>query len=231
MKPIAIIAAVDEEVAAVAEIMCGKTEISGIGKKFISGSINGCRCILAQSGVGKVNAAATAQFIIDRFDPAAVINTGSAGSVSESLDYGDIVVSSACVQYDFDLTAFGREKGYITDIGKLIPADGHLADVMLTACSAEGGEFRLHKGIIASADRFVSSADEKRAIAEEFGALCCEMEGGAVAHICALNNVPFVIVRSISDTLGGNIAESWEKYLEFASARCARALCAAIPEI
>ncbi len=231
MKPIAIIAAVEEEMAAVAEIMEQKSETDGIGRKFISGKINGRDCILAQSGVGKVNVAAAAQFMIDRFNPAAVINTGSAGSVSENLDYGDIVISSACVQYDFDLTAFGREKGYITDIGKLIEADGHLADVLLEACKADGGDYGFHKGIVASADRFVSSADEKRAIAEEFGALCCEMEGAAVAQICLLNRVPFVIVRSVSDTLKGDIAESWEKYLEFAAARCARVLRRAAAKI
>ena len=133
MKPIAIIAAVDEEVAAVAEIMCGKTEISGIGKKFISGSINGRDCILAQSGVGKVNAAATAQFIIDRFSPAAVINTGSAGSVSESLDYGDIVLFATAFT---GAVTVGRAVSAVSSISSISAVSAVSAVLTISAVSA-----------------------------------------------------------------------------------------------
>ena len=231
-KTIAIIAAMDEELAAAAEKTADKSKTEIFGKEIITGKMGGRRVVLAKSGVGKVNAARTAQLLIDRYSPDAVINIGSAGCTTDELGISDVVISDSCVQHDFDLTAFGREKGFVTDVGKYIKADAAVANAVFAA--AEGvcdGNFKVVKGIVASGDSFVCNADDKRNIFKEFGALCVEMEGAAVAQVCSLCGVPFVVIRSVSDTLTGDITQTFEEFLETASKRCAEILSNVIDKI
>ncbi len=224
MGTIAIIAAMPEEVAEVKNKMTDIKTEQHFGKEFTRGLLSGKECVLAESGVGKVNAAGVTQFIIDKYEPEAVINVGSAGAVEPNARLGDVVVSSSCVQHDFDITAFGREKGFITGVGKNIEANQRLVDIIETTSRSQNGEYNVFKGVIASGDCFVSTAEKKVEIHNEFGALCVEMEGAAVAQICKTRGVPFVVVRSISDTLEGDITLTFEEFLVLSSKRCAAAL-------
>ena len=129
MQKIGIIAAEVKEMEAVREKMQNIKEIKIYNNIFIQGTISGRECVLARSGEGKVNAARTTQILIDRFEVDTIINVGSAGALNPELDYEDIVISTACVQHDFDITAFGREKGYIPNIeDKYIYADKMLIE-------------------------------------------------------------------------------------------------------
>ena len=224
MGTIAIIAAMPEEVAEVKNKMTDTKTEQYFGKDFTCGLLSGKECVLAESGVGKVNASGVTQFIIDKYSPEAIINVGSAGAVEPNVRLGDIVVSSSCVQHDFDITAFGREKGFITGVGKNIEADQRLIDIIESATRPQSGDYNVFKGIIASGDCFVSTAEKKAEIHNEFGALCVEMEGAAVAQICKTRSVPFVVIRSISDTLEGDITLTFEEFLVLSSKRCAAAL-------
>ncbi len=224
MGTMAIIAAMPEEVTAVKNKMTNITTMQYFGKEFICGLLSGKECVLAESGVGKVNAAGTAQFIIDKYMPDVIINVGSAGATEPGAQLGDIVISTCCVQHDFDITAFGREKGFITGVGKNIEADQSLIDIIETATKPKNGEYNVFKGVVASGDCFVSTAEKKAEIHKEFGALCVEMEGAAIAQICKTRGVPFVVVRSISDTLEGDITLTFEEFLSLSSKRCAAAL-------
>ncbi len=231
-KTIAIIAAMDEEAAAVREKMTNTRQTAVYGKEITVGKLGAREIVLAKSGVGKVNAARTAQLIIDKYSPAAVINIGSAGCTTEKLGISDVVISESCVQHDFDLTAFGREKGFVTDVGKYIKSDEKITDAVLSAAEKiSGGSFRVVKGIIASGDSFVSEAEIKKEIFEQFGAVCVEMEGAAVAQVCSLCGVPFTVVRSVSDALSGDITQTFEEFLETASKRCAEVLANVIDKI
>jgi len=219
MKYIAIIAAEDKEVEAVKSIMSDISDEMIYDINISIGKIKGVPCVLAKSGVGKVNAGRTTQVILDKFETLAVINTGSAGALDERLNIGDIVISSGLVQHDFDVTAFGREKGFVSGVGKIFEADSRLIDICENALTASKIPF--YKGLIATGDRFLSSKDEKLEVRDEFNAMCAEMEGGAVAHVCKLCNTPFMVIRSISDELNGDAHIDFNEFLETASKKCA----------
>lgn len=227
MNTVGIIAAMAEEMAEIEKIMTEKEEVSVYGKTFVKGKIRGVFCVLSLSGVGKVNAARTAQIIIERFGCGKIINVGSAGALTKEQKIGDIVLSQSAVQSDFDLTAFGREKGFITDVGKYINADEDLIAVFEKAIKNSDNSVTVRKGIVASADRFVNNCAEKTEINKEFSALCCEMEGAAIALVCYLCKIPFVIIRSISDELGSKAEVDFDKYLTVASKKCAEFLSSA----
>ena len=219
MKYIAIIAAEDKEVESICEIMSDVSLERLFDVDIYKGKISDKNCLVVKSGVGKVNAGRTAQVIIDKFDVEYVINTGSAGATSADLKIGDIVVGDLLVQHDFDVTAFGREKGFIPNVGKFIESDFSLVEKFKKSATLLGIDCQ--RGTIASGDRFISTMTDKIKIAEEFGALCVEMEGAAVAHVCKLCAVPFIVVRSVSDCLSGDAKVDFEEYLLVASKMCA----------
>lgn len=222
MENIAIIAAEEKEVTAVKSIMDNVITGKVFNITYYTGSISGINCVLARSGEGKVNSARTTQIMIDKFNVSSVINIGAAGATRESSKIGDIVISTGLVQYDFDVTAFGREKGFLPNIGKIFEADKKLIGLCEEAFKL--CEIPYEKGIIATGDRFVSNVSDKIKIGEEFDAKCVEMEGAAIAHVCKLCDVPFVVIRSISDELCGDAKVDFDKFLDTASKKCADVL-------
>lgn len=223
MQKIGIIAAEVQEMEAVKNIMKDVKEVKIYNNVFYEGLIANKNCVLGRAGEGKVNASRTTQMIIDQFDVDAVINVGSAGGLNPELDYEDIVVSTACVQHDFDITAFGREKGYIPNIeDKYIYADSKLLENATKAIEQTNN--KVIKGIIATGDEFVTDKEKRKTLYKEFNAECVEMEGAAVAQVCHLDNIPFIVIRSISDKANGNESIDFEHYLEIVSKRCAEYL-------
>lgn len=222
MKYVAIIVAEDKELEAVTNIMGDVANEKFYDIDIYLGKINNVSCLVAKAGVGKVNAARTAQIIIDKFDISLIINTGAAGATDETLKVGDIVISTGLVQYDFDVTAFGREKGFVSGVGKIFEADKNLVELCENAANL--CEIGFKKGIIATGDRFVNSREEKLIVKKEFDSLCVEMEGAAIAHVCKLCDVPFVVIRSVSDEINGEACIDFNDFLETASKRCAEVL-------
>jgi len=219
MKYIAIIAAEDKEVEAVVGIMNNVSNEKVYDVDINLGKIKGVSCLVAKAGVGKVNAARTTQIIIDKFDISFVINIGAAGATDEKLKIGDIVISNGLVQYDFDVTAFGREKGFVSGVGKIFEADEKLIEACEKASKQSNISYK--NGIIATGDKFVNNRADKLNIKNEFDAKCVEMEGAAIAHVCKLCNVPFIVIRSISDEVDGVASIAFTEFLETASKRCA----------
>lgn len=224
MKKIAIIAAMDEEMLEIKKIMKNRKRIKLYNAKIIEGRIQEKECILAKCGVGKVNAARITQMLIDKYEIEFVVNVGSAGALKDDLNIGDIVIGKDLVQHDFDITAFGYEKGYITDIGKEIATDATLINkcekAMKNALNTETNQCKI--GTIASGDRFCTKLALKEEIVENFGADCVEMEGAAIAQVCLLDKIPCIIIRSISDKLNGNNQVDYALYLERAARNCAK---------
>lgn len=217
MKKVGIIFAMGEELSSLKKYIRLKKEYNIFNLKFYEGELNGIYCILVQSGVGKVNAARTTQILIDNMKVDYIFNIGVAGAVSENLNIGDIVIAEKLVQYDFDITAFNHKMGYIPDIGVYIYSDKYLLEL---AKSVTSDDSKLFSGVIASGDMFCSDYMMSEKINNEFNALCVEMEGAAIAQVCYLCNIPFLILRSISDTPNSN--DNVITYEEFLLDLCER---------
>lgn len=217
-KYIGIIVAEIKELEAIKEIMSSIEEIKVYNLTLFKGEINNKKYILVRSGVGKVNAARTTQILIDKFDIEYIINTGSAGALNNNLKIGDIVIGTEFIQHDFDVTAFGREKGYIPETGKVFKSD---ENIIKKCDNIKIENIKIIKGVITSGDIFCTDIKMKEKIREKFKSDCIEMEGAAIAQVCYLNKIPFIVIRSISDIPNGNNELDFNQYLEFASKNCA----------
>ena len=198
-----IIGAMDVEVNTLKNRAENKTVKSYAGIDFVVGYIENEEVCIAQCSPGKVNAALCTQAMIDNFDIDAIINIGVACSLDEKICIKDIVVAADLCQYDIDITALGEEKGLINGINKVkIEASASISDKLVKSAKACGNN--VFTGTIASGDTFIAGSELKQRIKNDFGAICGEMEGGAIAHVCCVNNIPFAVLRTISD--GGNEA-------------------------
>ncbi len=195
---IGIICAMDKEARGIIERMTEVTreEISGVA--FNHGKINGKDCVVAVCGIGKVFAALCAQTMILRYSPSLIINSGVAGGLHPSLKVCDITVATSLVQHDMDTSAIGDPKGLISGINIInIPTDEEATARLTTA--AESCGINVINGVIATGDKFVASEGDKKSITETFSAIACEMEGGAIAQVCYVNETPVCVMRAISD--------------------------------
>lgn len=225
MGKIGIIAAMEEEKNAIKNIMKNIEEKRIYELIFTEGMINEKECILVECGVGKVNSSRTTQIMIDKYDIQYIINIGTAGSATSELNIGDIVIGKTIVQHDFDITAFGHKKGYISNVGEKILSDEALIKKFEeTIKEMNNQEIKIKIGTIATGDIFCTEIKMKEKIKEKFRADAIEMEAGSIAQVCYLDKIPFIILRSISDTPNGKNEITFEKYLELASKRCAEIL-------
>ena len=180
--------------------------------KFYKLNINSKDIIIVESGVGKVNSARTTQILIDYFKPSIVLNVGVAGGVDNNIKILDIIIGEKLVQYDFDITEFNHNKGYIPKIGDYIESDNKLIDKIYNL--GKELNINIHKGTIATGDRFITDINVRLDINKEFNALCNEMEGASIAQVCNLCNIPFLVIRSISDSIEHNTVLKYEEFLE-----------------
>lgn len=222
MKKIGIIAAMQEEMQEIKNLMIEIKEKNIYELQFIEGRIKNRECVLVQAGVGKVNASRCTQILIDNYDIEYIVNVGSAGSANNDLKIGDIVIGKKLVQHDFDITAFGHKKGYISNIGENINSDNELIRKFEKIINNnEKKEYNIKVGTIASGDIFCIDVKMKEKINYKFNADAIEMEGAAIAQVCYLDKIPFIVIRSISDTPNGNNEITFEEFLKLASKRCA----------
>lgn len=212
MKKIGIIFAMDEELNALLKYLEIEKEYNIFDLKFYEGRINDNRCILTKVGIGKVNSARGTQILIDNMSVDIIINIGVAGGISNTLKVCDIVVGEKLVQHDFDITAFNHEKGYIPNVGVYIESDNYLINI------AKRIEMdNIHYGIIASGDIFCTEKSMSEKINKKFNALCTEMEGASIAQVCYLSNIPFIVIRSISDIPNNDNRITYENFLDISS--------------
>ena len=219
MKYIGIIAAMTEEIDSIKRLMSDIIVKNIYELEFTLGTIHSKNIVLVKSGVGKVNAARTTQILIDNFDLEYVINVGTAGGLNENIEIGDVVIAERLVQHDFDITAGGYEKGYISNTGRFFYSDKELVSKSERIIDNMNENFKAIIGLIATGDIFVQDISVKDRIKEEFDADCTEMEGAAIAQVCYLDKIPFIVIRSISDKPNGNNNIQFEKYLELACER------------
>lgn len=212
---IGIIGALDDEVRSIiASLEDRRTERVG-SVDFNLGIISGKRVAVARCGVGKVFAALCAEAMIVKYSPSLLVNTGVGGALDRGLDACDIVLATKLVQYDMDTTAFGDPLGMISGINKVyFETDERARTILADAADSLGLHYM--EGTIATADRFVSTAEEKLRLGDALGAAACEMEGGAIAHVAYVNATPCMVIRAISDKVDGIGSMDYEHFLPIA---------------
>ena len=213
---IGIICAMEKEACGIIGNMTEVTseEISGV--TFNKGKINNKDCVVAVCGIGKVFAALCAQTMILRYNPSLIINSGVAGGLHPSLKVCDITVATSLVQHDMDTSAIGDPKGLISGINIInIPTDKDASTRLTNAARACG--INVINGVIATGDKFIASEGDKKEIIKTFSAIACEMEGGAIAHICYVNKTPVCVMRAISDGGDDNATLDYPTFAKLAS--------------
>ena len=180
---------------------------------FYKGKLKGKDVVIVRSGIGKVNAAICTQILVDKYSVDAVINTGIAGSLNASIDIGDIVLSEDALQHDMDATGFGYEPGVIPRMEtSVFKADNMLRKIAKESCEKVNPDIKVFEGRVVSGDQFISDKDKKKYILDNFSGYCTEMEGAAIAQVAYLNNIPFLIIRAISDKADDSATEDYPTF-------------------
>ena len=199
-ETVGIIGAMDKEIDLLKDNMDMEATETITGMTFFRGTLAGNPVVLVGCGIGKVNAGICAQTLIFGYCEGRIINTGVAGSLNSEIDIGDLVISTDAVQHDMDVSALGYPKGIIPgNEMSVFPADETLRKRAMESAAVAAPDIHVFEGRVASGDQFIADSAKKQAIIDDFGAMCCEMEGAAIAQVCAQNGVPFVIIRAISD--------------------------------
>ena len=221
MKKLGIIGAMTVEVALLKENMENMTVSTHAGMEFCAGKLCGMDAVVVQCGVGKVNAAMCAQILCSVFGVTHLVNTGIAGSLNADLDIGDLVVSRDAMYHDFDCVHFGYEMGKVPGMDVVaFPADAAMMELAFAAAeTVNPGHTKV--GRVASGDLFVAQKAVKNAIIEKTGAFCTEMEGAAIAQTAYRNQVPFVLLRAISDKADDSAEMDYPTFEAIAAKRCA----------
>lgn len=208
---IAVIAALEAELELLKEALSDLKEIKAAGTVFYTGKIGETEAVLTLCGMGKVSASANTQALIALFSPDAVINTGCAGALQPDMKVGDMVLSSATAEWDLDTIAIGNPRGWVSALDAVrMDADRMLAAVIRRFIPED---ITVYEGLVVSGDQFVSEPSQRELILDSFpDALCAEMEGAAVGHVCAQNGVSFCVVRTMSDTADGNSGTDFARF-------------------
>jgi adenosylhomocysteine nucleosidase len=214
---IGIIGAMTEELEALLEALQDKQTTQHGPFTLYSGKLEGQRVLLAQCGIGKVNAAALTQLMILQ-NVRQIIFTGVAGAVDTSLNVGDIVISTDTMQHDSDVRALGYQIGEVPGETLAWQADETLRELAFEAAQTIDG-IKVIKGRVLSGDQFIASAEKVKELREVFAGACAEMEGAAVAQICSKWSIPFVIIRSMSDSADHDAKVNFREFTPVAAAR------------
>lgn len=211
-----IIGAMTVEVDELKKIMSDTLEHTVGDMTFVSGKLYGADAVVTVCGEGKVNAAMCTQAMIMEYAPDLIVNTGVGGGLADGLKIGDVVVASAVVEHDMDMSPLGYPIGFVGGVNRTeMPCDKKTAD-LLERCTRELN-IPCRRGIVASGDQFISSDEKKAFLVETFNASVCEMEGAAIGHVCIRNGVPFGVLRSVSDSGDDKASMSFPEFAELAA--------------
>lgn len=215
---IGIIGAMNEEVIELKNIMTD-IQVEKIGNlEFFKGNLLNKEVVLVEGGIGKVNAAICATLMIEHFKVSKVLFTGVAGGTNPDINIGDIVIGVDQIEHDFDSTAFGYALGQIPRMDTYIfEADRELVDLAYSVAAEKFGREKVRKGRIVSGDEFVASVEKIKWLRDTFNADCTEMEGAAVAHVCHVFKMPFLIIRAISDKANHDAKVDFPEFVKLAA--------------
>ena len=209
---IAIMGAMPEEVEPIVAKLDNMKKSVYAANTYYEGSYNGQEVVVAYSKIGKVFATLTATMLIEKFGCDTLLFSGVAGAISEDLQIGDLIIADGLCQHDLDITAFGHPYGYVPEGEVCIATDVNLRNTAKSVAQAKG--LTLKEGVIATGDQFVADAKRKDWIGSEFKADALEMEGASVAVVCSALDVPFFILRAISDSADMDASFNFDAFLE-----------------
>ncbi|MGG1575836.1 5'-methylthioadenosine/S-adenosylhomocysteine nucleosidase [Fictibacillus sp. NRS-1165] len=228
---IGIIGAMEEEVIILRDKLSQRQDKTLAGCEFYTGKIDGLDIILLKSGIGKVNAAIGTTLMIEMYQPDCIINTGSAGGFHKDLNVGDVVISTEVRHHDVDATIFGYEYGQVPQMPAFYVPDADLVSIAVKSAKKVSG-IQVAKGLIASGDSFMSDHDRVEYIRTKLAGLyAAEMEAAAIAQVAYQFDVPFVIIRSLSDIAGKDARVSYDQFLNTASKHSAELILFMIEEL
>ena len=223
MYKIGIIGAMELEVETLKAAMCTKNTIKKAGMEFFEGTLQEIDVVIVRSGVGKVNAAMCVQILADIFQVTHIINTGVAGSLNAALNIGDIVISKDVLHHDVDATIFGYAPGEVPQLGiREFPGDDQMIALALESCREAAPNLNAVSGRVVSGDQFIADKSVKNCLIETFRADCVEMEGASIAHASYLNDIPFIIIRAISDKADDSAEMDYPTFERKAAQTCAK---------
>ncbi|TCP95781.1 adenosylhomocysteine nucleosidase [Cricetibacter osteomyelitidis] len=227
---VGIVGAMAQEVAILREKMSDVNTTELATCTIYEGKINGIDVALLQSGIGKVAAAMGTTLLLQLARPDIVINTGSAGGVCEGLHIGDIIISEQTCYHDADVTAFGYAIGQLPACPSAFKSDTKLADLAEKIVKQQGKNVK--RALICTGDSFIHGGEKLATIKQNFPTVAAvEMEAAAIAQVCHSFNVPFVVVRAISDAGNGEASMSFEEFLPIAAAQSSEMILAMLPLI
>jgi len=217
---IAIMGAMPEEITPILEMVGDYTTTEYAGNKYYEAKYHGVDLVIAYSKIGKVFSTLTATTMCEHFKATKLLFSGVAGAISPSLRVGDLIVATKLSQHDLDITAFGHPFGYVPEGSVFVEADKELISLSKEVALEMGKD--IVEGVIATGDQFVANEERKNWIGETFGADALEMEGGSVAVVCDALDVPFFILRSISDAADMDASFSFDEFLETSAVESAQ---------
>ena len=223
MNIIGIIGAMELEVE---ELKANLTEVKTTevaGMTFHEGLLNNTHTVVVRCGIGKVNAALCVQILADLFHVTHVINTGVAGSLNAKLDIGDILISKDAVHHDMDVSPLGYAPGIIPQMDEsFFKADERLVNLAIQTCQEVNPDIHVLSGRVVSGDQFIAKKEVKERLISTFHGDCAEMEGASIAHGAYLNQIPFVIIRAISDKADNSAELDYPTFEKGAAKHCAK---------
>ena len=209
---IAILGAMPEEVEPLLEQVEGIVKVDYAGNSYYKAEYKGKEVVIAYSKIGCAFSTLTAATLIEHFGCNKLLFTGVAGAVSEKLNIGDLIYASKLCKHDLDITAFGHPHGFVPEGKVFIYPDENLIEVAKNVAIKQ--HLKLESGVIATGDQFINSNEKKEWIKETFNADAIEMEGYSVALVCDALNVPFFILRAISDSADMDASFDFDEFLE-----------------
>lgn len=210
---IGIIGAMEIEVTTLKNRMEVSRVVTKASMEFNEGTLNGKDVVVVRSGIGKVNAGVCAQILVDVFNVDIIINSGIAGGINDNVDIGDIVISSDVLHHDMDATGFGYDLGVIPQMKcSKFEADKELIELAKEVSKEVDASTNIHIGRIVTGDQFISGAEKKTWLKENFDGYCAEMEGAAIAQVAYLNDVRFIVIRAISDKADATACEDYPQF-------------------
>ena len=222
VQTIAVVGAMEQEIELLRESMANVKHVSFGKFSAYEGELAGKRMVLVLSGIGKVNAAVSTSWVIHQFAPDCVINTGSAGGLGKGMKVGDVVIGETVAHHDVDVTAFGYVWGQVPQLPAVFASDSNLIRQAEKAARVFEGA-AVTQGLIVSGDRFVHSSEGVAEIRSHFPEVkAVEMEAAAIAQTCHQLEVPFVIIRAVSDSADEKADISFEEFLKTAAVSSAK---------
>ncbi len=212
MNKIAIMGAMPEEIEPIISKLDNLKETKYAANTYYEGSYKGQNVVVAYSKIGKVFATLTATSLLEKFACDMLLFSGVAGAISPDLNIGDLIIADGLCQHDLDITAFGHPYGYVPEGEVCIPTDVNLRHIAKEVAKDKG--LSLVEGVIATGDQFVANPERKDWIGETFKAHALEMEGASVAVVCSSLEVPFFILRAISDSADMDASFNFDEFLE-----------------